>query len=642
VIRIVLTVLLLVANLLVNPATAFGQSCDREASIKSQVTPFFNDISHTTRSEVIHRYGADLFERYDGPIRIAGSEFAPYNDDALIYSDKIASVKTGSRIGIRIEGETSSSIGLFLVTPNRLYLFFKGDSEGLVSLIKAWSNSGKVADSRLPNDLSNILSRDITSEEMTLKDCKWGANLPSSISEVLGWGLILSEVSEVPITVVDAGIYVDERSTSVLLTGKILGHPRLSPGVINLTYANNEKRSAIPSLDGMFAFKDEFPNLPLKVSYLSQGQEHFPTVGRWLGYGRTSSSLEIIMDREIDNVSARRADSCDTLGRPSGLVRDQVNQRPGHYLRRWCGARGVIVEFDNTYFVNNLGMHDRDVSWRRDPKCLTIAHFGHSSVESVQVPLHLKHNVLAAEILATEIGRCVRMHTFEGNFSIASQRRLEWVMEGLKPDIVVFAMHRQMIQLLTPALLESIFGYSEGNAPNESLKIDSKGKLKYIPSNPRYALSKKVETKTETEGYPLGKSYNLPLNAMPAISKEAYDVVETALRDYGKRWSSTTFAIEFTHTYAECLKANFCEETAQFRGVEHLAGAVGYAQNMAKVCKSTETICIDGGLPDDIYRGFPDLVFQYDAHYTVKGNQYQSYRIARGLADSVPGPVLRR
>lgn len=629
------TVLVAALILWVNASTANAQTCDRSDALKSQVVTFMNDVSHTTRPNIVQRYGVDVIERYDGPVTVSATELRPHDAAIFVYAEMESAVASESTLRIKLSDTAPSSIGLVLTTPDQTYLFASSKAEALQGMVGSLSQDGRIGGSTLPKPLRDALGRRLVVLSLTQNACGLEADLPDEITSITGWGLLSTETQERVIAVSDAGIYNPVRQVPDILTGRISSHSGIGPGIVELTYANKEVRHVTPSLDGRFAFKDEFPNVPLRIGYQNDGQESFPLSGRWLGVGRVDHRLDIVETGDFINVDGRLSDSCDSIGRTSGSVRYDINPRPGHFLREWCGSRGAVMEFENTYFVNNLGMHDRDVLWDKDRDCLTVAHFGHSSVEAVQVPLHLKHNILAGELLATKLGQCVRIHTFEGNYSIASQPRIEWVMEALNPDIVIFAMHRQMIQLLTPDLLESIFGYTEGNAHHESLKLNDRGKLIYVPNNPRYALTKTVETKSMAEGYPLGLAYNLPIDVMPEIAREAYDVVEQALGDYKKRWRKSRFAVEFTHTYAECEKANYCVQTATFRDADHDAGAVGYARNMQTVCDRADAICIDGGLPLEIYRGFPDLVFQYDAHYTRKGNRYQAGLIASQIADAL-------
>lgn len=625
---------------------AQAPSCQgRTALLQSMALPLIDDVPYASHPAVTQRYGASLYEHKTRPILTDYTVVDMHDNFAVVMVEFDAAIQSpagalSAQIKFnRPEDMTGVTAALIVGNEGASSRIYGAD---MTATLEASAQSKTLAGSGLFPETAAALSG--------LKWTPWSdggcettlsADIDASQSAPITF-MALALRSETPRRIrIDAAglVYKTVPMQPEFFSGQILDAQTRWPGYIELDYENGQSRRVTPSLTGAFVFEDEFPKQGLRVSFKKKGQEHYPVQGRWIGARRALGALQVKVKGEYINIDGHKSDKNCLLGEtPSARLLIAPLLRPGHAMTKWCGATGRVQELYNRHFLSAAGMHDQDFDLAPKDDCLRVAHIGHSSVQARQISLYEKHNIIAAERLSLELQRCVYVHTFAGNMSIVSEPRLDWVMENYKPDLVLFAVHRQMIQLLTPELLNATYGYKRGNANGESFDLKANGSLEYIPADPRYALKPKDEPQRTIDDYPLALAYNLPLDAMPSIAKKSFDTVEALLARYKTKYPSVKFGLEYSHTIAECDKANYCQKSVTFKGKPYRAGAEGYADTVLGVCDRAGVSCVNAPLPPPMLRAFPDLVFQYDAHYTKLGNYWQAKHVEQALAPALSAP----
>ena len=633
-------------------APAFAKSCAYSDGqvLAGMVLPFIDDVPYSAKPHILHRYGAIVTEHKTRPILVASTALKLYSGSGALVNSTLnvkfpepqspLVLKLAFADGGRPDG---FSFALVLRFADKSSIAYRsGEPEALAALAKSIADDKKIAKSGIPPDEAELFD---ISAFTPLTEGACGAYLHDGIEKdiqthgaVSHWALLFSGAEDSAAIIRFAGIFAAHSpAPPAVLTGSFAADPVHTPAVLHVDYENGEKRQVWPSFDGRFAFIDEYPDQGMRVSLHKDGQEFYPAQGRWLGQNRAVGPMLIDITREFANLDGALSDAACPSGKGlSARALFKAIQRPGHVVQEWCGGAGTIQEFYAKYFVNQIGMHDQDFSEREVGDCIRIAHLGHSDVEARHVPLYAKHNILASEFLSMALGRCVQIATFEGDFSIVSEPRIDWIVKNFHPDAMIFATHRQMIQLLTPDLLTAVKGYKYGEAALESFDISADGVLKYVPEDPDYALKKLQELQPDIEGFPLSLAYDLPMDVMPAMPRKAFDVVSALIGRYKEKYPGMKFAIEYSHTIAECAKASYCAYTGTLNGKQYPAGAVDYAKNMEDLCRKSGAACLSSALPDERLRGFPDLVFQFDTHFTRLGNFWQAGNVFAGLL-----PILK-
>ena len=638
----------LAATMVTVPTLANAQqngNCESRTDIlKSMAVPFFNDVPYASKPDVLERYGASVYEQRTHPISIDHTVIDLHEKSALILNQLTTPLNISPDAVIKLKFAESTdlkAISFALIIgfdSGKAVMYHHGDQDAISQQLATINETKRVQGSGLSPQSAASLG-ELEPKALKALPCNiFAGEMAKSISGPLQfWGLYILDEQSRNVSIEVAGI--GHKTVPIqpkILTGDIGDANTRWPSYIALDYENGISRRVTPALDGRFIFEDEFPDQALRISLKKKGQEHYPVQGRWIGLNRNLGSLDIIIEREHQNIDGHKADeNCPINQNLAARALIPELRRPSHVMRKWCGTTGTIQELYNRYFVNIAGMHDQDFNQKPNDNCLRVAHLGHSSVQAQQVPLHLKHNILASEILSMKLQRCVYINTFAGDISIVSEPRIEWIIENYKPDMIIFAVHRQMIQLLTPDLLNATFGYKRGHANTDSFDLKDNGELEYLPADPRYALVEKDPTKTTIDDYPLSLAYNLPLDAMPDIARKSFDTVSALLTRYKNKYPELKFGLEYAHTIAECEKAGYCKKTVEFRGKKHKAGAENYAKNIHSICDKVKVTCVTSPFPQKILRGFPDLVYQYDAHYTKLGNYWQAQNIAKAFEQTL-------
>lgn len=622
------------------------QACPSRTDIlQSMALPLIDDVPYASRPQVLQRYGASVYEHKSRPI-LTDYTVIDMHDDLSVMMVEFDSptVMPAGPLSVQIKFNEDANMGGVKAA---LIIGFEGQpaqiyGADLSSALNEAATSKSLAGSGLfpetAEQLSNLQSTALPSDDCDTLLSAELENAPSAPITFIGLALQSDAARRIKI---DAAGIVNKKTPAQpeYLSGQIIDAQTRWPGHIELDYENGQSRRVTPSLTGRFMFEDEFPEQGLRVSFKKKGQEHYPAQGRWIGARRAVGALQVPVKGEYANIDGHKSDEMCPLGEnPNGRLLIGPLKRPGHAMSKWCGSTGRVQELYNRYFLNAAGMHDQDFDLTPKDDCLRVAHLGHSSVQARQVPLYEKHNVIAAERLSLKLQRCVYINTFAGNTSIVSEPRIDWIMENYKPDAMVFAVHRQMIQLLTPELLNATYGYKRGHANGESFDLKPNGDLEYIPSDPRYALTPKDEPNRTVDGYPLALAYNLPLDVMPSIAKKSFDTVEALLTRYKAKYPDVKFGLEYSHTIAECDKANYCQKTVTFKDKQYRAGAEGYADTILALCERADVTCVNAPLPPAMLRAFPDLVFQYDAHYTKLGNYWQAQHVEQALTPALSAP----
>ena len=611
--------------------------------LKYLSVPFIDDVPYATKPLLLQRYGARLTEKPDGPILIKQTNFSPYTKDVLIWSEvaPISDLKmTGLRLELNLANDDDSlpdNFAVIIVNGGTTQVYSFGDQSDIEKRLKKISEDKKASNSDVPSDLSTALHDPIFSPLQKMDCNRYVSDEIGDIkkNQISHWGLFFIREDLDDLQIASLGLTEGKSIQPPFQYGQINDSSTHFPGVVLVEYENGVRRQVTPSHSGNFVFEDEFPEDGMRISYKKREQENYPDRGRWIGANRNVGKLNITLKPEHSNIDAHLTDEgCKSDRRLRGRQQVPEMVRPGHYLQYWCGTRGTIQELSNTFFANFIGMHDKDFTLGSENKeCLRIAYLGHSAVQAKQVPLYLKHNVLEEEFLSLVLQQCVEVNTFGGNFSVTSEPRIEWIMENYNPDLVIFALHRQMVQLLTPDLLHATFGYRRGHAHIESFNLKPNGDLEYIPADPRYSLVEKDDPSINIKGYPLSLSYNLPLDVMPDLPRGGFETTEALLQRYKDKFPDKIWALDYSHTVAECDKANYCKKSVEFEGKRHLAGAEQYIRTMNTLCENAIVICIDSPIPGPELRGFPEIVFQFDAHYTKLGNYWLAKNVTKSLSN---------
>lgn len=606
---------------------------------ESSVFALVDAAPYSSKRHVTIRYGADLSETVDGPLAVETTKLIAYDSNVVLGAEAILGQTAGEFFDV-------------------VFAERRGVVQSFALLMKMRDGSVGVWDWNFDGDVFSELveGRQLGQSEVTpllTAEQLTGASRGEFVEvdgrsfradtnafsgrELEAVYLFLVSSEETVISLQYAGFRASRTPSSVIEISGIGSLPAVNPPLLIVTTSDGERIDVTANDRSQYVFPRPEADL-FSLVFRSGLDVFYPPYGRWFPRDHDFDGMVVRFEPEYVNNDGELSDLAAWQSSiKSSRLRSDFAQTSPHVRAWWTGTANKRVRFRSEYFLNNLGLHDRDMIGGVSDKCLYGLAFGESDIEARQVRLFEKSTTLAAENLSIALQRCVRIHSIAPGHSLQSYAHIEELIGRLDAKFVVFAANNSTFMYLTPAFQAAYFGYTPEHSPVDAFDLEN-GNLRYIPATDDSFNFPGAPTSVFPSGAAVAYAFTLPEADAPPEARNAWAVLGRLLERYHAEFPDTVIVLDTLYEVFRCPAQGDCgavEQRSAREGVGNVpAGLPQFFENLSPYCEFEGVVCTALETDERFSGPFAQpLIYENDFHLTRAGNYWHARRFSDAIAD---------